>query len=102
MSETPQTLVGGSDTPASATTTSHFGHGHHHLHGHSGKRLRNFVRPDGRKVHIAHSPEEASKLRSTLSATNEKEDIDLVIHGSPEHVSTEILSRNTAIAIQAG
>lgn len=87
MSETPQTLVGGSDTPAGATTTPHSGHGHHHLHGHSGRRLRNLIRPDGRKVHIAHSPEEANKLRQTLSRTNEKEDFDLVIHGSPEHVS---------------
>ena len=89
MASTPQTLVGsaggttGSATPADTTgTTSHH---HHHLH-HSGKRLRQFLRPDGGKVHIVGSPDEAEQLRQTLSRTEKEGDFDLVIHGSPEHV----------------
>ncbi|KAF2826183.1 hypothetical protein CC86DRAFT_25909 [Ophiobolus disseminans] len=85
MADTPQTLLG-TDTPASATTTQH-DHAHSHLHGHSGKRVRRLLHlPDGRKVHVASSPDEANTLRKTLSAANEKDDFDLVIHGSPEHI----------------
>ncbi|CAO2648559.1 Nn.00g078260.m01.CDS01 [Neocucurbitaria sp. VM-36] len=81
----PQTLLGGTDTPASVVTSQHEHH-HHHAHLHySGKRFRQFVRPNGRNVHIASSPEEANLLRKSLSAANEKDDFDLVIHGSPEH-----------------
>jgi hypothetical protein len=86
MSDTPQTLLGGSDTPASAATTQH-AHHHPHLHGHSGKRLRQFFSPEGRRIHVAHSPDEANKIRKQSLAVNEKDDFDLVIHGSPEHVS---------------
>ncbi|KAH8712175.1 bacterial low temperature requirement A protein-domain-containing protein [Phaeosphaeriaceae sp. PMI808] len=82
MADTPQTLIGGNETPASATAHHH----HPHIHGHTGKRVRHFFRPDGRKVHIASSPDEANTLRKTLSAANEKDDFDLVIHGSPEHI----------------
>lgn len=86
MADTPQTLLG-SDTPASAAISPHEHHHHHpHLH-HSGKRFRQFLRPDGRKVHVASSPDEANLLRKRLSAVNEKDDFDLVIHGSIEHVS---------------
>ena len=82
MSSTPHTLIG-TDTPASEATTQH-AHHHPHLHGHSGKRVRRLLHlPDGRKVHVAHSPDDANNLRKTLSASNEKDDFDLVIHGSP-------------------
>jgi hypothetical protein len=86
MSDTPQTLLGGSDTSASAIATPH---AHHlpHLHGHSGKRLRHFFSPEGRRIHVAHSPDEANKIRKQSIA--EKDDFDLVIHGSPEHVSPD-------------
>jgi hypothetical protein len=81
MSATPQTLIG-TDTPASAAK----GHGHHHphIHGHTGRRVRHFFNPEGRKVHVAYSPDEANKLRE---AEGHNDDFDLVIHGSPEHVS---------------
>jgi hypothetical protein len=89
MADTPHTLVGGNDTPASATTQHEPHHHHHHPHlsNHTGKRVRQFLRPDGRKVHIASSPDEANHMRRKWSTANEKEDFDLVIHGSPEHVS---------------
>ena len=85
MADTPQTLIGGVDTPASASGTTP-GYRHVHLH-HAGKRIRQFLSPEGKQVHIASSPDEATQLQKTLSASNEKNDFDLVIHGSPEHVS---------------
>jgi hypothetical protein len=91
MADVPHTPVAGIDTPASNTAAAqHEPHQHHHPHlgHHTGKRLRHFLRPDGRKVHIASSPDEANHLRRKLSTANEKEDFDLVIHGSPEHASS--------------
>ncbi|ESZ94376.1 hypothetical protein SBOR_5240 [Sclerotinia borealis F-4128] len=70
MSTTPTTLHGTS-TP------------HNHQRGH---RLRNFMLPNGRKVHIAPSPEEAETLRRRLSITEKDQPFDLVINGSPEHL----------------
>ncbi|KAF2006176.1 hypothetical protein P154DRAFT_615533 [Amniculicola lignicola CBS 123094] len=95
MADTPATLVdgtSGAQTPAVGHPGHAHGHHHHlhrphfHDHHHSGKRVRHFFRPDGRKVHIAVSPEEASSLRKTLSTTEKDGDFDLVIHGSPEHI----------------
>lgn len=95
MASTPQTLVGdtnGSATPKTGIGNTTPGPGdqhHHHLH-HTGKRLRHFLRPDGRKVHIAGSPDEAEYLRRTLSLSEKDGDFDLVIHGSPEHVRCSV------------
>ena len=55
-------------------------------HHHRARRLRNFVLPSGRKVHIALSPEEAETLRRRLTTINKDEPFDLVISGSPEHI----------------
>lgn len=60
--------------------------GQHRHHLHTGKRLRNFLLPNGREVHIALSPEEAESLRQRLAAVRPDEDFDLVISGSPEHL----------------
>ncbi|KAJ8071428.1 hypothetical protein OCU04_001749 [Sclerotinia nivalis] len=57
-------------------------HGHHHR----GQRLRNFMLPNGRKIHIAPSPEEADLLRRRLSTIEKDQPFDLVINGSPEHL----------------
>lgn len=58
-----------------------------HQHQHRAKRLRNFVLPDGREIHIALSPEEAETLRQRLSAVRKPDEpFDLVISGSPEHL----------------
>jgi hypothetical protein len=89
MADASHTSVTYVDDPASTTTPAqHEPHQHHHSHlgHHTGKRLKHFLRPDGRKVHIASSPDEANHIRKKLSTANEK-DFDLVIHGSPEHVS---------------
>lgn len=59
---------------------------HHHHHHHTGRRLRQFLHPDGKKIHVAGSPEEAERLKKTLSETEEKCPFELVLHGSDEHV----------------
>ncbi|KAH8657000.1 bacterial low temperature requirement A protein-domain-containing protein [Tricladium varicosporioides] len=69
--------MSGTTTPAASTS------GHHH---HRGRRLRNFILPDGREVHIALSPEEADSLRQRLNAVRKDQPFDLVINGSPEHL----------------
>jgi hypothetical protein len=73
MSSTPTTTTG-------ITVSSDHSH-------HRGKRLRHFMLPDGRKVHIALSPEEAESLRQRLTAVRKDEPFDLVISGSPEHLN---------------
>ncbi|KZF20755.1 hypothetical protein L228DRAFT_284697 [Xylona heveae TC161] len=74
-----------------------------------GDRLRQFFRPDGRRVHVARSPEELEHLRRNLSTTSSRngndarrissiaaeknsesvegeQEPELMVHGSPEHV----------------
>ena len=53
---------------------------------HSGRRLRQFLHPDGRTIHVATSPEEAETLKRQLSQQQKEDGFDLIIHGSPEHV----------------
>lgn len=77
MSSTPTTTSG--LTTLSSSSVSHHGH-------HRARRLRHFLLPDGRKVHIALSPEEADNLRQRLNAIDQNEPFDLVINGSPEHL----------------
>jgi hypothetical protein len=51
-------------------------------------RVRKILRPDGKKLHIAQSPEEVEKLKRTLSSISPlDQDWEVVIHGSLEHVS---------------
>ncbi|RDW71363.1 hypothetical protein BP6252_07926 [Coleophoma cylindrospora] len=72
-----------SSPPTTNGTTTPDGHAHHH---HRGRRLRHFFMPDGKKVHIALSPEEAESLRQRLTVISPDEPFDLVINGSPEHL----------------
>ncbi|KAG9234335.1 bacterial low temperature requirement A protein-domain-containing protein [Amylocarpus encephaloides] len=74
-----------STTPTNTLSGATLGGQHHHHR--RGRRLRNFMLPNGREVHIALSPEEAETLRQRLEAVRSKEDpFDLVISGSPEHL----------------
>lgn len=52
-----------------------------------GRGLRKFIRPDGRRIHIASSPEEHERLRKTLPKIEPDEEYDVYIHGSDEHVN---------------
>lgn len=45
------------------------------------------MRPDGRRIHIAGSPEEHERLRKTLPSIEPDGEFDIYIHGSDEHVS---------------
>lgn len=56
---------------------------------HHGKWLRKLLRPNGRRVHIAGSPEEHERLRRTLSTVEPDGEFDIYIHGSDEHVSID-------------
>ena len=73
-----------SDPDGTKTPTSSVGLDVHFLQ-HTRSRLRHFLKPDGRKVHIVSSPEEAVRLRRRLSVV-EKGEFDIVIHGDEEHV----------------
>ncbi|MCJ1470309.1 hypothetical protein MMC07_008954 [Pseudocyphellaria aurata] len=53
---------------------------------HHGRWLRKLLRPDGRRVHIAGSPEEHERLRRTLSTVEPDGQFDVYIHGSDEHL----------------
>ncbi|KUJ08616.1 uncharacterized protein LY89DRAFT_691040 [Mollisia scopiformis] len=94
MTSTPPpklTTTTSSSTPTLTPPSSHpqprspSSHTPQHSH-HRGRRLRNFLLPDGREVHIALSPEEAEILREKLKVIRKDEGFDLVINGSPEHL----------------
>jgi hypothetical protein len=101
MSSTPHTTatttaVGtGAVTPAEGSPPQH----HHHYHHHTGRRLRRFLHPDGRKIHIAGSPDEAERLRKTLSECEKESEFDLVIHGSDEHVRLDTYNSSESILL---
>ena len=50
------------------------------------ERLRHFVHPDGKKIHVANSPEEANHLRRQLQEIHEAHEFDVHISGTPEHL----------------
>ena len=54
----------------------------------NGRWLRKLSRPNGRRVHIAKSPEEHERLRKTLLKIEPDEEYDVYIHGSDEHVNS--------------
>ncbi|KAL8720036.1 MAG: hypothetical protein Q9225_003052 [Loekoesia sp. 1 TL-2023] len=54
---------------------------------HTGQRLKHLLRPDGRRIHIAASPEEHANLHKTLAAVEPEGKFDIFLHGSPEHVA---------------
>ncbi|KAI9674861.1 MAG: hypothetical protein M1829_003601 [Trizodia sp. TS-e1964] len=56
----------------------------HHAHG---RRLKNFLLPDGRKVLIAANPEEAESIRQRMAQVGKDKDFDIHIHGSAEHIN---------------
>lgn len=50
---------------------------------HKSKRFRQFLHPNGRRIHIAQTPEEQARLKKELHPL---EDFDIYIHGTEEHV----------------
>ena len=76
---TPQS-DGADETPPGATTPQDAEH--------RGRRLRRFLKPDGKRVHIAASPEEHVKLKQTLPHIEPDDNFEIHIHGSEEHLET--------------
>lgn len=55
-------------------------------HFHTGHRLRKLLRPNGRRVHIAATPEEHIHLTRTLPNIEPDDNFDCYIHGSEAHL----------------
>ncbi|KAL8669721.1 MAG: hypothetical protein Q9168_005705 [Polycauliona sp. 1 TL-2023] len=53
---------------------------------HNGQRLNNLLRPDGRRLHVAASPEEHARLHQTLADVEPDGNFNICLHGSPEHL----------------
>ncbi|KAK5132990.1 hypothetical protein LTR08_008277 [Meristemomyces frigidus] len=65
----------------------HAGHPHHHHPGIKAReRTRHFLHPSGKRIHVANSPEEAIHLRSSLSLSQNEDEFDVFISGSPQHL----------------
>ncbi|KAF2149931.1 hypothetical protein K461DRAFT_281165 [Myriangium duriaei CBS 260.36] len=58
----------------------------HHHHVHARERLRRFLHPDGRTIHVADTPQHAKRLRKQLEDQSSDEPFDIHISGSPEHL----------------
>lgn len=71
-----------------ATTPEGIGSTITHSIQHTGQRLKHLLRPDGRRVHIAATPEEHARLHKTLAAVEPEAKFDVYLHGSPEHLET--------------
>jgi hypothetical protein len=58
---------------------------HHHLpdEGHA-RRLKHFVHPNGRRIHIASTPEEQARLLKELTHEDPNVNFDVLIQGTPE------------------
>ena len=54
---------------------------------HTGKRSRKLLNPDGKRIHIAGSPEEHVRLTRTLPNIEPDDNFEVHIQGSAEHVS---------------
>ena len=54
---------------------------------HVPRRLKYLLRPNGRRVHIAATPEEHVRLTRTLPNTEPDGDFDCYVHGSNEHLN---------------
>ena len=75
------------DTGASTPTKKQRpGHPPRHFGHEAQKRIRHFLHPDGKRIHVAHSPEEALHLRSKLARLHQDDEFDVYISGTPEHL----------------
>ncbi|EME89255.1 uncharacterized protein MYCFIDRAFT_213586 [Pseudocercospora fijiensis CIRAD86] len=60
--------------------------GRHHHTARLRERLRQFVHPNGKKIHIAASPEEADQLKKRLGEIHQDHEFDVYISGTSEHL----------------
>lgn len=81
MSTTPN--LGSQTAPTqSSDPTKH----HHQSHFHSGRHLRKLLRPDGRRIHIAATPEEHLRLTRNLPKIEPDGNFECYVQGSNEHL----------------
>lgn len=67
----------------------------HHPHlARARERLRHFVHPSGKKIHVANSPSEAEQLRNQLSELHSQDEFDVYISGTPEHLDALRLAQD--------
>ncbi len=84
------TMLDGNEDKAAISTTTTVRERPHHTK----KSFRQFLRPNGRKVHIAQTPEEHARLKKEL---HPPEDFDIYIHGTEEHVRYQSPAARTLI-----
>lgn len=65
---------GANHVDSSATLTSSQTQPHTGVLHHAGRKVRHFLLPSGRKVHVAHHPEEEQRLRRHLSVIQPQSD----------------------------
>jgi hypothetical protein len=72
---------------AEGTRTHHQPHllGHHYG-ARARESIRHFLHPDGKRIHVASSPEEALHLRDKLARSHQDHEFDVYISGTPEHL----------------
>ena len=60
----------------------------HHVHtgARARERLRHFLHPNGRRIHVANDPQHAEQLRKRLNSVQQNEEFDICISGTPEHL----------------
>lgn len=58
----------------------------HHYAARTKERVRHFLHPDGRRIHVASSPEEVTKLQKQLSNVHKDGEFDIYLSGTPEHL----------------
>ena len=54
--------------------------------GHHGQRLRKLLHPNGKRIHIAATPEEQLRLKKTLPQVEPDEHFEVHLHGTQEHL----------------
>ena len=61
-----------------------------HLSHHHGarvrERLRHFLHPSGKRIHVAASPEEAESLKARLAQIHSHDEFDVYISGTSQHL----------------
>jgi hypothetical protein len=82
----PTALSPGGQTPTGIQSPPLEQNRHPHTE-HAREKLRHLVHYDGRRIHIAHTPEEHVKLQKELSQNQGSDQFDVVIAGSPEHLA---------------
>ncbi|KXT10484.1 hypothetical protein AC579_8880 [Pseudocercospora musae] len=60
--------------------------GHQHHTARLRERLRHFLHPNGKRIHVAASPEEADQLKKRLGEIHQDHEFDVYISGTSEHL----------------